>query len=147
MTSEVLASTDLHSNTHQCLTSHSVMSPIPSCLYHAYKNIYLIRLLNIFIPIILHEKQLSYTRFEPQLLEALGWHQTMNKSVIIKKGFSQLFRKYFIKLSEKWNIFHSFCESLYKRTVLETKLRGIFLLFCCTPFTFSSLYYVWQSNN
>ena len=30
------------------------------------------------IPIIHHEKKLSYTRLEPQLVEVLGWHQTMS---------------------------------------------------------------------
>ena len=35
------------------------------------------------------------------------------------------------------NIFHSFCESLYKRTVREAKLRGIFvcIFLCFTQFT------------
>ena len=30
------------------------------------------------IPIIHHEKKFSYTRLEPQLVEVLGWHQTMS---------------------------------------------------------------------
>ena len=41
------------------------------------------------------------------------------------------------------NIFHSFFESLYKRTVREAKLRSIFVLFFCftrfTLFAFKSL--------
>ena len=40
------------------------------------------------------------------------------------------------------NIFHSFCESLYKRTVREAKLRDtfVFMLFC---FLFHTIHFIY----
>ena len=47
------------------------------------------------------------------------------------------FQNIVVMLSKRYEYFHSFCESLYKRTVLEVKLRGIFviLFFGFTQFT------------
>ena len=38
------------------------------------------------------------------------------------------------------NLFHSFCESLYNRTVREAKLHGIFVFFCV--FLLSTIYFI-----
>ena len=40
----------------------------------------------IVIPIIHHGKKLNYTRLEPQLVEVLGWHQTMSTLQLIIRG-------------------------------------------------------------
>ena len=61
--------------------------------YQQHLNIFVTNIINKFyyicykfIPIIHHEKKLSYTRLEPQLVEVLGWHQTMSTLQLIFRG-------------------------------------------------------------
>ena len=55
-------------------------------------------------------------------------------SIIFPRVDLSFFKHIFLSSTKDMNLFHNFCESLFKRTVRETKLRGILFL-CFTQFT------------